>query len=73
MEGIVSETREEIKKRLKQKRTKGIMSSKIKKEKVQEKAVWKKMAETEPKGMNIIEGNRRKKKIMAVFQVIVDV
>lgn len=34
MEGIVSETREEIKKRLKQKRTKGIMSSKIKKENV---------------------------------------
>lgn len=34
MKGKVSETREEIKKRLKQKGTKGIMSSKIKNEKI---------------------------------------
>lgn len=72
MKGIVSETREEIK-RWKQKRTKSIMSSKIKNENIQEKAAWKKMAETEPKGMNIKEGNRMKKIIIAVFLVIVDV
>lgn len=73
MKGIVSETREEIKKRLKQKRTKDIMSSNIKNENIQEKAAWKKMAETELKGMDIKEGNRRGKKKMAVFWVIVDV